>query len=79
MLDEISPRASVFIDANIFLYEIFDHWMHGRSCRIFLDSVNKGKYNGIISVLICNEVFHRVMVAEVVEEYEIEPKSAVSG
>ena len=29
-------------------------------------------------MLVCNEVFHRVMLAEVVEKYGIEPKSVVS-
>lgn len=77
MLNDIKPRTDVFIDANIFLYEILDHWRYGRSCRTFLENVNEGKYSGLISVLICNEVFHRVVIGEVVEKYEINPKSAV--
>jgi hypothetical protein len=44
----------------------------------FLEYVNRGKYSGLTSVLVCNEVFHRTMIAEVVEKYEIEPKSVVS-
>lgn len=78
MLNEIKSGTNIFIDTNIFLYEIFNHWKYGKSCRTFLESVNSGKYRGIISVLICNEIFHRVMLAEVVEKYEIEPKSALS-
>lgn len=50
----------------------------GNHVEVFLEDVNKGKYSGIISVLICNEVFHRLVIAEVVEKFEIEPKSAVS-
>ena len=77
MLGEIVSGTRIFIDANIFLYEIFDHWRYGRLCKNFLEDVNNGKYSGITSVLVCNEVFHRVMIAEVVDNYEIEPKSAV--
>ncbi|MCK4735317.1 MAG: PIN domain-containing protein [Methanophagales archaeon] len=77
MLDKIESGTRVFIDANIFLYETFDHWRYGRLCKNFLDDVNKGKCRGITTVLVCNEIFHRVMLAEVVEKYEIEPKSAV--
>ena len=77
MLNKSERSTTVFIDANIFLYEIFDHWKYNSSCRKFLDCVNSGEYSGVISVLICNEVFHRVMIAEVVEQYNIEPKYAV--
>jgi len=78
MLNEIEPFTTVFIDANIFLYEILNHWRYGRSCRRFMEGVDSGKYSGITSVLVCNEVFHRTMIAEVVEKYDIEPKSAIS-
>ena len=78
MLDEIDTGTTIFIDANIFLYEILDHWKYAESCNSFLEHVNMGKYHAVMSVLVCNEVFHRVMIAEVVERYEIEPKSAVN-
>ena len=78
MLDEIDTGTTIFIDANIFLYEILDHWKYAEPCNSFLEHVNMGKYHAVMSVLVCNEVFHRVMIAEVVERYEIEPKSAVN-
>ena len=78
MLDEIDTGTTIFIDANIFLYEILDHWKYAESCNSFLEHVNMGKYHAVMSVLVCNEVFHRVMIAEVVERYGIEPKSAVN-
>jgi predicted nucleic acid-binding protein len=40
-------------------------------------AVAAGDYRGITSVMVCNEVFHRAMLAEVVERYEIEPKRAL--
>lgn len=78
MLDEIETGTTIFIDANIFLYEILDHWKYAESCNSFLEHINMGKYHAVMSVLICNEVFHRVVIAEVVEKYDIEPKSAVN-
>ena len=78
MLNKIEPGAVLFVDTNIFLYGILGHWRHGEVCKTFLEKVNKGGYTGVISVLVCNEIFHRVMIAEVVEKYRIEPKYAVS-
>jgi len=78
MPNEVEPETRIFIDANIFLYGILDHWKYGGVCKVFLEEVNNGKYNGVTSILVCNEVFHRVMVAEIVEKYGIEPKSVVS-
>ena len=78
MLDEIETGTTIFIDANIFLYEILDHWKYAESCNSFLEHINMGKYHAVMSVLICNEVFHRVVIAEVVEKYDIGPKSAVN-
>ena len=78
MLDEIETGTTIFIDANIFLYEILDHWKYAEPCNSFLEHINMGKYHALMSVLICNEVFHRVVIAEVVEKYDIEPKSAVN-
>ena len=72
MLDKLEPGTKVFIDANIFLYEILAHRKYCDSCRRFLEGLNEGKYY-VTSVLVCNEVFHRVMVAEIVEKFGIEP------
>ena len=77
MLEQLPRGTSVFIDANIFLYEALDHWKHGEPCKNFIEAIAVGGYRGITSVMVCNEVFHRVMLAEVVERYEIEPKKVV--
>ena len=77
MPDEIETGTAIFIDANIFLYDILDHWKYAESCNRFLEQINMGEYHAVISVMVCNEVFHRVMIAEVVERYKIEPKFAV--
>ena len=73
----IEPGTIVFIDANIFLYAVSGHWKFGDSSKCLLDSINDGKYNGITSVLVCNEVFHRSLIAEIVERENISPASVL--
>ncbi len=64
MLEGIEPSVIVLIDTNIFLYKIFEHRKYAEPCSRFLKDVHRGKYSGLISILVCNEVFHRVMMAE---------------
>jgi len=73
----IEPGTTVFLDANILLYAISGHWKFGNSSKILLDSINDGKYMGIISVIVCNEVFHRSLIAEIVERENISPGSVL--
>lgn len=75
---EIDPGSSIFIDANIFLYKIFDHWRYAERCGALLKDVNSGKISAASSIIVLNEVFHRVMIAEVVEKQGLNPRHAVS-
>ncbi len=77
MPDVISPGSTVFIDANIFLYKILEHWKHAEPCTKLLKDINYGKYAGVTSVFVCSEVFHRAMFAELFKEYDVEAKYAV--
>ena len=78
MLDKIESGSAVFVDSNIFLYVILAHPRYSDTCKGFLERVDEGDLHGLTSVLVCNEVFHRVIIAEVVEKLNIEPKSAVN-
>lgn len=77
MLDEIESDSVIFIDSNIFLYVILSHPRYRYSCKRFLERVDEGDLHGLTSVLVCNEVVHKLMIAEVVEKLNVEPKSAV--
>ncbi len=57
MLDEIETGTTIFIDANIFLYEILDHWKYAESCNSFLEHINMGKYHAVMSVLECSKKY----------------------
>ena len=71
----IESGTTIFIDANILLYAVSGHWKFGTSSKCFLDSINDGEYKGITSVLVCSEVFHRSLIAEIVERENISPGS----
>jgi len=77
MHNALQPGAVVFIDANIFLYRILEHWKYAHPCTKFLKDINYGKYSGVTSIFVCNEVFHRVMFAELFTERNIEAKRAI--
>jgi predicted nucleic acid-binding protein len=74
----IKPGNTIFIDTNIILYAIYDHWKYGQPSTALLDSIDLGEYNGLTSVLVCSEVFHNTMLAEVTERECIHPGSAVT-
>jgi uncharacterized protein len=71
---DIPPGTALFIDANIFLYKILDHRKYAEPCSNLLKEIRRGRYSGVISVLVCSEVFHRVMLAEVTERHDLDPR-----
>jgi uncharacterized protein len=77
MHNALQPGATVFIDANIFLYKILEHWKHLQPCTKFLKDINFGKYSGVTSIFVCNEVYHRVMIAELFKENKIDARYAI--
>ena len=74
---DIKTGTIIFIDANILLYAVSGHWKFGNSSRRLLESINDGEYKGITSILVCNEVFHRSLIAEIVEREGIGPESVL--
>ena len=59
MADDIDEGSAIFIDANIFLYVIFDHWRYAEPCGNLLKDVNSGKRSAVSSIVVLGEVFHR--------------------
>ena len=62
-LDEIEDGASVFIDANIFIYHFTATSL---ACRRLLESCEGGRLTGFTSVTALAEVGHRLMTLEAV-------------
>ena len=65
ILSQILQDDKVFIDTNIFLYAVFEHAAYGKSCRDFLKRVEKNEIMGYTSDLALNELFHKLMIAEI--------------
>ncbi len=68
----------VYMDANIFLYSAFKHPAFGDNCREFLIKVDEGGVTGCVSDFVLNEVFHKLMIAEVVKKFKKTSKEAVA-
>ena len=67
----------VFIDANIFLNAILGNANESAPCVRFLEAVDKDTVHGATSIIVMNEVLHRLLIASVVSDYGINPESAV--
>lgn len=74
MIDKIPSNSSIFIDSNIFIYHFLGI---SESCTNFLEKIELGDSDGYTSTVVLAEVLHRLMIAEAVEIYGIEPKKAV--
>ncbi len=68
-IEEIQTGSDVFIDANIFLYNILrvDKWFN--SCNRFLMRVENGDFKAFTSPIVIGEVMHKLMISETVKEY----------
>ena len=74
MLEEISSRTKIFIDSNIFIYHFLGS---SESCTDFLERAETEDIDAYTSTIVLAEVMHRLMVAEVIEKYDVEPRGAV--
>ncbi len=69
ILHDINGMA--FIDANIFLYPVLDDLRYGESSSRFLKRIHYGDIIGFTSVLVLNEVLHKLMISEIAKRYTI--------
>ena len=67
ILSRVPGSERVFIDANIFLYSVFEHAVYGKSCRDFLKRIESNEIRVFTTDLVLNEVFHKLMIAEIAE------------
>ena len=77
-LSEIPSGERIFIDTNIFLYSAFGHPTFDLACKEFLKRVQKCEITGFSSDSVLNEVFHKLMVAEVADNLDLDGRNAVS-
>ena len=63
-LDDLPSGATVFIDANIFVYHFVES---SEQCKAFLTRCEQGELFGVTGVHVLLEVLHRLMMIEAVE------------
>lgn len=63
-LDDVKKGATVFIDANIFVYHFSANSAFNQSCTEFFYRVEAGDVRGITSAAIVQEATHRLMIEE---------------
>jgi len=73
-LDEIPAGTRVFVDSNIFIYHFLDI---SESCTSFLSRAESQDIVAYTSTIVLAEILHRLMIAEVVERYNLKPKDAL--
>jgi predicted nucleic acid-binding protein len=76
-LSRIPTGKKVFIDANIFLYEVFNHPKFGENAYRILKDVENGVIKGITSTLVLDEVLHKMILIEVSEKFNFPMKDTV--
>ena len=75
----VRPRsdATIFIDANIFLNTILGAGKESESCARFLEMADAGDFPSATSVIVLNEVLHRLLIASIVKSSGVGSDSAV--
>lgn len=70
-LDRVNPESELFIDTNIFLYDLTDHPEFGYSTKNFLKNIELGIVEGKTSVIVLNELLHKLVIGEIAEKYKL--------
>ncbi|MDD1754059.1 MAG: PIN domain-containing protein [Methanothrix sp.] len=75
-LSDLPEGENIFLDANIFLYSAFDHPTFGVPCRDFLARVDREELHGYSSGFVLNEVFHKLMISEIIDTFDVKAQYA---
>ncbi len=71
LLKDIESNSTIFIDTNIFLYDISSHSVYGEPCKEFLKRVERNEVEGKTSVVVLNELLHKLILGEVSKKRSI--------
>ncbi len=73
MLEKIPLNSVVFVHSNI-----FNHFLDiSEYCTDFLERIEMKELEAYTSTVVLAEVLHRLMIAEVVEKYDVKPGRAM--
>ncbi len=71
ILKDIPKGGSVFVDANIFISEILEERETVDECLDFLERIKNNEIKGFTSIIVLNEIFHRIAIAEAHISFDI--------
>ena len=63
-LADFVADATIFIDANIFLFHVFDDEKYGKAATSFLTRIENEETKALTSSLVVDEVFFKILVQE---------------
>jgi len=66
---EIPAGSSVFVDANIFVYDFAPDQVLGPNCRTLLKQFENGSLKGFLSAPVLNDIAHRLMTLEACQSF----------
>ncbi|MEN6610059.1 MAG: PIN domain-containing protein [Methanoregulaceae archaeon] len=75
---DVPPATRAIFDSNILIYWITDHPRFADSCEYAVRNVEEGKLQGVIPAVILNELLHRLIIAETLEQgFAASPQEAI--
>lgn len=66
-LEDIAAGTFVYMDSNIIIYDATNHPRYCKSCRNFLERIEKGEISAITSSLTLTEILHKLIIIDVCE------------
>jgi predicted nucleic acid-binding protein len=66
---DVPSGATVFIDANIFLFALTKHPVHGAASEAFLERIAQEEIAAAASTHVLGEVAHRIMTIEACDRF----------
>ncbi len=76
-MSSIPAGHRVFLDTNVLLYAVSEHPAYGKWANTLLDQIRGNEVEGVISVIVLNELLHQVVIGEVAQREGIRPFQAV--
>lgn len=76
-MSPIPTGSCVFLDTNVLLYAVTEHPDYGEWVDSLLDRIRNSEIEGVISVIVLNELLHQLVVGEVSQEEGLRPFQAI--
>lgn len=70
--------SEIFVDANIFIYDINKNPQFGKASHELIASIERGQIEGFTSHLVISEVVHKMMLFETCHRFDLALPSAMN-